>query len=342
MKLLVTGALGFIGSNFVRYMADKYPDYDFILVDKKTYASGEEGFSDSNIKDLIDGKRVRFIEADICDKDAMMDAAYMCHAIVNFAAESHVGRAQVNGMKHLMSNDVGAVTIGEVASAYGVRLVHISTDEVYGDILEGSFKEETQFNPKNRYAGSKAAAEMNLRALTFPPHNLDLVITRSANNYGKYQSQEKFVHIIAESIAKSRPIPVHGRGEEIREWLWVIDNCTAIDLALHEGKSGEAYNISSHQELSNKALAELAVTHFGGRIEYVPNRPGNDRRYSIHTGKIEELGWTPYAVGGKFKETMLETIDYYVRKHRRKEPDGRWGSSINPVRLKKFLGLSAY
>lgn len=317
MKILVTGSAGFIGSNFVRYMAGKYPDYDFILVDKLTYASGEGGFANSNIADLIDGKRIRFIRADICDKEAMLDAAYMCHAIVNFAAESHVGRAQVNGMRHLMSNDVGAAIIGEVACAYNIRLVHISTDEVYGDILEGSFLEDKQFNPKNRYAGAKAAGEMNLRALTYPPHNLDLVITRSANNYGKYQSQEKFVHIIAESIAKNRPVPVHGEGKEIREWLWVEDNCAAIDIALHRGKSGEAYNISSHQELSNRALAEMAVKHFGGRIGFVSNRAGNDRRYSVDTKKIEALGWSPFAVGDNFKKTMLETIEYYIAKHRR-------------------------
>lgn len=316
MKLLVTGASGFIGSNFVRYMAQKYPDYDFVLVDKLTYASGEGGFSNSNIEDLIDGKRIRFIEADICDKDSMMDAAYMCHAIVNFAAESHVGRAQVSGKKHLMSNDVGAVAVGEVACAYGIRLVHISTDEVYGDILEGSFDETTQFNPKNRYAGSKAAAEMNLNALKYPPHNLDLIITRSANNYGKYQSQEKFVHIIAESIAKNRPIPVHGEGREVREWLWVIDNCKAVDIALHFGVAGQAYNISSHQELSNRALAEMAIARFGGRLAFIPNRPGNDRRYSISTSKIESLGWTPEAVGEKFKETMIETIQYYIEAHK--------------------------
>ena len=217
MKILVSGGLGFIGSNFVRYMHSKYPDYDFVVVDKKTYAAGEEGFSDSNIRDIIDGKRVRLIQADICDKDAMYDAAYMCHAIVNFAAESHVGRAMVSGKRHLLSNDIGAATLGEVAADYHIRLVHISTDEVYGDILEGSFNENQQFNPRNRYAGSKAAAEMNLRALTHSPHNLDLVITRSANNYGKYQSQEKFTHIIAESIAKGRPVPVHGEGTEIRE-----------------------------------------------------------------------------------------------------------------------------
>lgn len=317
MKIAILGAAGFIGSNFVHYMAEKYPSYDFVLVDKLTYAAGERGYSWENIIAYEEDPRFRFVEADITDKEALFDALYMCHAVVNFAAESHVGRAMVSGDKHMLSNDLGAVRVAEVAQAYGMRMVHISTDEVYGDIVEGSFTEDRQFNPKNRYAGSKAAAEMNLRPFIYPPHNLDLVITRSANNYGKYQSQEKFVHVIAESIAKNRPIPVHGTGGETREWLYVIDNCNAVDIALHKGVTGEAYNISSHQELSNRALAEMAVNHFGGTIQFVPNRPGNDRRYSVDTSKIEALGWKPEAVGEKFKDTMLDTIQHYIDKYQR-------------------------
>lgn len=315
MKIAICGAGGFIGSNFTRYMAGKYPDYDFVLIDRLTYASGENGFSNENIADLIDGKRIKFFQHDICNKDDMYDDLYMCSVVVNFAAESHVGRAMVAGKRHLLSNDIGATTLGEVATDYHMRMVHISTDEVYGDILEGEFKETAQFNPRNRYAASKAAAEMNLNALKFAPHNLDLVITRSANNYGKYQSQEKFTHIIAESIAKNRSIPIHGEGKEIREWLYVLDNCAAIDLVLHRGKTGESYNISSHQELSNRELAELAIQRFGGELTFVPNRPANDRRYSIDTTKIEALGWKPEAIGDKFKETMLNTIEHYIHRH---------------------------
>lgn len=318
-KIAVTGAFGFIGSNFVRYMAKKYPDMDFVLIDKLTYAASERGYSTDNLQDLLDGDnlRFRFVKADICDKEAMYDALYMCDAVVNFAAESHVGRAMVTGNRHLQSNDFGAVTIGEVACDYHMRMVHISTDEVYGDLLEGSFSEQIQFNPRNRYAASKAAAEMNLRALTFQPHNLDLVITRSANNFGIYQSQEKYVHVIAECIAKNRPITVHGEGKEVREWLYVIDNCAAIDIVLHEGTAGEAYNISSHNEVSNVDLAKLAIKYFGGEIRFVPNRPGNDRRYSIDTTKIEKLGWKATAVGEAFEPIMVDVMRYYVNKHKR-------------------------
>lgn len=297
-------------------MVERYPDYDFVLIDKLTYASGENGFSDENIKDLVDGRRIKFFRHDITNKEDMYDDLYMCHAVVNFAAESHVGRAMVSGIRHLRSNDIGAVAVGEVAADYHMRMVQISTDEVYGDIVEGSFVEGQQLNPRNRYAGSKAAAEMNLRALIYPPHNLDLVITRSANNYGKYQSQEKFTHIIAESIAKNRPVPVHGTGSEVREWLYVLDNCAAIDLILHRGISGEVYNISSHQELSNRELAELAIQAFGGEITFTANRPGNDRRYSLDTSKIEALGWRPRAAGANFKQTMLDTLSHYIARHK--------------------------
>lgn len=317
MKIAITGACGFIGSNFTRYMVSKYPDYDFVLIDKITYASGENGFSKENVEDLIDGKRVKFFQIDICDKERLYDAFYMCNSVVNFAAEAHVGRAMVSGKRHLMSNDIGATTVGEVASDYKMRMVHISTDEVYGDILEGEFAETAKFNPRNRYAGSKAAAEVNLNALKFAPHNLDLVITRSANNFGIYQSQEKFSHVIAECIAKNRPIPIHGEGKETREWLWVMDNVQAIDLILHKGVSGEIYNISSHQELSNKELAEMAIDKFGGSMVFVPNRPGNDRRYSIDTTKIKSLGWEPVAVGDKFRDEMLYTINYYINKYKK-------------------------
>lgn len=318
MKIAITGAAGFIGSNFAHYMVRKYPDYDFVLIDKLTYASGENGFSNENIASLVDGRRVKFFQHDICNKDDMYDDLYMCHAVVNFAAESHVGRAMVNGKRHLFSNDIGAVTVAEVAADYHMRMVHISTDEVYGDIVEGSFSEDMRFNPRNRYAASKAAAEMNLNALRFPPHNLDLVITRSANNYGKFQSQEKFVHVIAESIAKNRPIPIHGEGAESREWLYVLDNCEAIDLVLHKGQTGESYNISSHTELTNKALAELAISRFGGELKFVENRPGNDRRYSLNTEKIKALGWEPKAVGDNFPIVMTEVLSYYIDRHKRK------------------------
>jgi|TARA_R100001530_G_scaffold117623_2_gene84765 dTDP-glucose 4,6-dehydratase len=317
MKIAITGAMGFIGSNFTRYMIEKYPSYDFVLVDKLTYASGENGFSTENLNDLIDGRRVKFFQKDICNKEDMYDALYMCHAVVNFAAESHVGRAMVTGTRHINSNDIGATIIGEVASDYHIRMVQISTDEVYGEIEKGKFLEDMKLNPKNRYSASKAAGEMNLRALTYSPHHLDLVITRSGNNYGIYQSQEKFVHVIAESIAKDRKIPVHGKGEEIREWLYVIDNCKAIDLVLHKGRSGEIYNIGSHMELPNIKLAEMAVEEFGGEIEFVGNRPGNDTRYSLDTSKIEALGWKPEAIGENFKSRMLETIDYYLKRHKR-------------------------
>lgn len=317
-KIAVTGAAGFIGSNFVHYMYKKYPDYDFVLIDKLTYASGENGFSWENVEEFRNDPRVRFFQNDICDEEAMFDALYMCSAVVNFAAESHVGRAIVKVNRHLHSNVVGAVTVAEVAANYNMRMVQISTDEVYGEINTGSFDENSPLNPQNRYAGSKAAAEKMTYSFMFPPHKLDILYTRSANNFGKFQSQEKFVHIIAESIVKNRDIPVHGKGKEVRDWLYVIDNCSAIDYVLHHGKTGEFYNISAHNELSNDALAKLAIKHFGGNIKYINNRPGNDARYSLNTKKIEKLGWKPIAQGENFEQQMVKTIKHYIKKYEKK------------------------
>ena len=316
MRIVVSGAAGFIASNFVHYMANKYQDYDFVLIDKLTYASGLRGFSWENVEQYRNNPRFKFVEADICDEEAMFDALYMCDAVVNFAAESHVGRAIVKSSRHIKSNIIGAATIAEVATNYHMRMVHISTDEVYGEIKSGSFPESSPLRPQNRYAGSKAAAEVFTYSFLFPPHNLDIVYTRSSNNFGKYQSQEKFTHIIAESIAKNRSIPIHGEGKEIRDWLWVIDNCSAIDLVLHHGKAGEFYNVSTHNELSNFALARLAVKHFGGNIKFIGNRPGNDTRYALDTNKLEGLGWKPEAIGERFEKEMVATLQWYIDKYK--------------------------
>src|SRR3990167_3642036 len=336
MKIVCTGAAGFIGSNFVHYMAGKHPDYDFVLVDKLTYAAGEAGYSWENLEKFRGDKRFRFVEADICDEEAMFDALYMGNAVINFAAESHVGRAIVKSARHIRSNILGAANIAEVATNYHMRMIHISTDEVYGEIKTKSFDENSPLRPQNRYASAKAAAEALLYGYKFPPHNLDILYTRSANNFGKYQSQEKFTHVIAESIAKGRPIPVHGRGTEVRDWLYVMDNCSAIDAVLHKGKQGEFYNISAHNEKSNADLAKLAIKHFGGSIKFVPNRPGNDARYSISTKKIEKLGWKPEAAGKDFEKYMLETMDYYIKGY--KHASNKNNSSFGPFSV-EFPGI---
>ena len=318
MKIAITGAAGFIGSNFVHYMYEKYPDYDFVLIDKLTYASGERGFSWENVEEFRNNPRFKFFQDDICDEEAMFDALYMCDVVINFAAESHVGRAIVKVNRHLHSNVVGAVMIADIAANYHMRMVHISTDEVYGEIGTGSFNEDSPLKPQNRYAGSKAAAEKMTYSFMYPPHKLDILYTRSANNFGKFQSQEKFVHIIAESIAKNRAIPIHGKGVEVRDWLYALDNCSAVDYVLHHGKTGEFYNISAHNELSNDALAKLAVKYFGGEIKYIDNRPGNDARYSLPTKKIEGLGWMPLAKGKDFEKYMVDTIKHYINKYENK------------------------
>ena len=318
MKIAVTGAAGFIGSNFIHYMADKYPSYDFVLIDKLTYAASERGFSWENLAKFKHNPRFKFFTADICDEEAMFDALYMCNAVINFAAESHVGRAIVKSNRHIHSNIIGAGVIAEVAMNYNMRMVHISTDEVYGEIEKGVFSETDRLLPKNRYSGSKAAAEVFTYSYLFPPHNLDILYTRSANNFGKYQSQEKYVHVIAECIAKDRAITVHGEGTEVRDWLWVIDNCSAIDLVLHKGKAGDFYNVSAHNELSNRQLAEFGIKHFGGEIKMIKNRPGNDARYALSTENLENLGWNPKCCHkqGTFEPEMVKTIKWYIDKYK--------------------------
>lgn len=318
MKIGITGSAGFIGSNFVHYMAEKYPNYDFVLIDKLTYAAGERGFSWENLEKLKNNPKFKFFTDDIANEEAMFDALYMCNAVINFAAESHVGRAIVKSNRHVHSNIIGAGVIAEVATNYNMRMVHISTDEVYGEVESGFFGENDRLLPKNRYSGSKAAAEVFTYSYLFPPHNLDILYTRSANNFGKFQSQEKYVHVIAESIAKNRPIPVHGEGKEFRDWLWVLDNCSAIDLVLHKGKTGEFYNVSAHNEMSNLQLAEFAIKHFGGEINFIKNRPGNDVRYALSTKKLEDLGWKSECchAKGTFEPKMIETIRYYVDKYK--------------------------
>ena len=223
-----------------------------------------------------------------------------------------MGRAIVRSNRHIQSNIIGAATIAEVSTNYHMRMVQISTDEVYGEINKGSFGEGARLSPQNRYAGSKAAAEVFTYSFLYSPHNLDIVYTRSANNFGRYQSQEKFTHVIAECIAKNRPIPIHGKGAEVRDWLWVLDNCSAIDLVLHKGVRGSFYNISAKNELSNLQLAKMALNNFVGTVKFIQNRPGNDARYSLSKQKIKRLGWEPKAQGKQFEPIMIETIEWYV------------------------------
>ncbi|MFH8119746.1 MAG: dTDP-glucose 4,6-dehydratase [Candidatus Aenigmatarchaeota archaeon] len=305
-KVLITGGAGFIGSNFARFMVKNYPDYKVIVLDKLTYAGRKE-----NLQDILD--KIIFVKGDICRKEDVEKAIKDCDFVVNFAAETHVDRSIIEAGSFVLTDVFGTYTLLEVCRKFDVkRYVQISTDEVYGHVLKGSFKEEDKLNPRNPYAASKAGADLLCKAY-FETYGVPVLITRSTNNYGPYQHPEKFVAktIIYSLIGKK--IPVYGKGENVRDWIFVEDNCEAIDLVLHKGKEGEVYNIAGKQELKNIEVVKIILTLLNKPetlIEFVKDRPGHDLRYSLDTSKIEKLGWKPKV---NFKEGIKKTIEWYKK-----------------------------
>ena len=304
MKILVTGGAGFIGSNFVHYMLKEHPDYEIVVLDKLTYAGRKE-----NLQDVWD--KITFLKGDITKKEDVEKAAKNSDCIVNFAAETHVDRSILEAGTFVLTDVLGVYNLLETVREFNIaRFVQISTDEVYGHILKGSFKENDKLNPRNPYSASKAGAELLCRAY-FETYGLQVIITRSSNNYGPYQHPEKLIPKTIIHALLNKPIPVYGTGENVRDWLYVEDNCEAIDLVLHKGKSGEIYNIAANQELENIQVVKtiLKLTDKPeSLIRFVKDRPGHDLRYSLHTEKIQELGWKPET---KFKVGIKKTIQWY-------------------------------
>ena len=299
MKILITGGLGFIGSNFVGHMVDKA---EITVVDALKYGSNE-----SNIK----GLGVRLVKGDICDYDLMVELIKGTDSIVNFAAETHVDRSISNPYAFIESNVIGVYTILEaMRESPKARLAHISTDEAYGDIEIGSFKEEDTLRPSSPYSASKASADMFVLAYV-RTYGLDAVITRCTNNYGRYQFPEKLIPKTIIRTQRDMKIPIYGTGKNVRDWIYVSDHCNAINLVLGKGKRGEVYNISSGEEKSNLEVVNEILEIMGKKdlIEFVEDRPGHDRRYSLNSSKIRSLGWKPkYG----FKEGMKETVEWYL------------------------------
>lgn len=308
MNLLVTGGSGFIGSNFVRYIINKYPDYRIINIDKLTYAGNP-----ANLKDIESCPRYGFIKADICDRETVNDiVSRIPDAIVHFAAESHVDRSILGAHDFIHTNINGTYVLLEAARKHKIgRFVHISTDEVYGSRDTGFFKEGDPLNPSSPYSASKAAGDMLVYAYV-KTHNLPAVVTRSSNNFGQYQYPEKLISLAITNLIEDKKIPLYGDGQNIRDWLYVLDNCEAIDLVLHRGRDGETYNIGGGNELTNREILEILLDEFGkdeSYIEYVKDRPGHDRRYAIDAAKIrDELGWQPRR---HFKEALRDKIVWY-------------------------------
>lgn len=306
MRLLVTGGAGFIGSNFIRYMLGKYSDYEIINLDKLTYAGNLE-----NLIDIEDDRRYTFVKGDICDKDVVEKTAEGCDAIINFAAETHVDRSIIDAGSFVETDVQGTYRLLEAARKLDIsKYFQISTDEVYGSIEEGSFKEGDLLEPNSPYSASKAGAELLLRSYQVT-YGLPTLVTRSSNNYGPYQYPEKVIPLFITNLIEEKTVPLYGDGLNVRDWLYVIDNCEAIDVVLHKGKLGEVYNVGGDLEITNldltKKIIEL-MEKTEDYIEKVPDRLGHDRRYSLNCDKVKDLGWEPNT---NFGVGLKKTIQWY-------------------------------
>ncbi|HEV8472396.1 MAG TPA: dTDP-glucose 4,6-dehydratase [Methylomirabilota bacterium] len=309
MKLLVTGGAGFIGSNFIRHVLDQHPDDTIVNLDKLTYAGNP-----ANLADVARDRRYAFVQGDICDGKLVRDAARGVDAVVNFAACSHVDRSLVEPEEFLRTDVFGVFTLLEAVRELRVpRLLHISTDEVYGSVPRGSSRESDPVRPSNPYSASKAGGD--LLALSYwHTHGVPVVITRSSNNFGPYQYPEKVVPLFITNALDDQPLPLYGDGRNVRDWLYVLDNCAAIDLVLRHGQEGEVYNIGGGHEVENVVLTREILRLTGkpdSLIRPVTDRPGHDRRYSVDSTKTGQLGWAPRVPFA----TALETTVRWYREH---------------------------
>ncbi len=309
MKILVTGGAGFIGSNFINYLLEKYKDARIINYDKLTYAGNPD-----NLRDMENDPRYKFVKGDICDeKKVGKIVSGGVDRIVNFAAESHVDKSITDPGAFVRTNVYGTQVLLEAARKHKVeRFLFISTDEIYGSREKGSFRESDAFSPSSPYSASKAGAD--LLALAYHrTFGLPVVVTRSSNNFGPYQYPEKLIPRFITNAMRGVALPLYGDGLAVRDWLYVKDNCEALDLVLEKGKEGEAYNVGAGNEHTNKEITGIileALEKPESLIKYVADRPGHDRRYSISTEKVAALGWKPRH---EFRGAMLKTINWYVQ-----------------------------
>src|SRR3989338_6385839 len=312
MKILVTGGMGFIGSNFIRQMFFRHPSYSILNYDALTYAGNPDNLIDVEESDNGAG-RYSFFKGDIVDADTLEKTvqSFQPDVIVNFAAESHVDRSLADSAEFINSNIVGAHKLFEISRKHNIKLVHISTDEVYGDVPEGYSSEESPIRPSNPYAASKAAADL-LAQTYIRSHNAPILIVRGSNNYGPYQYPEKLIPLAITNILEGNKIPIHGNGKHIRTWIHVDDFSRGIDAVLHEGAIGSIYNISGHEqsnlELLRKIATHLEVSH-DDFFEHVGDRPGADVRYAPISNKItQDLGWKP---AHHIDEQITELVAWY-------------------------------
>jgi len=323
--ILVTGGAGFIGSNFVKLMLEKHPEYKIINIDALTYAGNLQ-----NLKDVDGNPNYEFIKVDIRDREKIEEIFknYEITSVINFAAESHVDRSIEEPEVFLTTNIIGTQVLLDTAKKYwkgnpkdkyckeykpGVKFLQVSTDEVYGALGEtGMFVETMPLIPNSPYSASKASADMIVRAYN-ETFGMPVNITRCSNNYGPYQFPEKLIPLMINNCLKEKDLPVYGDGMQVRDWLHVSDHCSAIDTVLHKGRDGEVYNIGGNNEKANIEIVKLIINTIGkseSLIKYVKDRPGHDRRYAIDNTKITtELGWEPAYT---FEQGMKETIQWYL------------------------------
>ncbi len=306
MRLLVTGAAGFIGSNYARHILATTDD-SVRVYDALTYAGNRE-----SLVDLEDDTRFEFVHGDICDRDAVRSAMEGCDQVVHFAAESHVDRSLLDPDVFVRTNCSGTNVLCDTAVQLGVeRFVHISTDEVYGSIEQGSFTETDPLQPRSPYSAAKAGSD--LIALAYhETYELPVVVTRSSNQFGPYQFPEKLIPFFVTTLLEGGRVPLYGDGLNIRDWLFVRDNCTGVDLVRRAGTVGQIYNIGAGNEKTNREITDTilaALDKDESAVEYVEDRKGHDRRYSIAVDKVAQLGWKP---AHTFEEAIDETIRWYV------------------------------
>jgi dTDP-glucose 4,6-dehydratase len=306
VKILVTGGAGFIGSNFVRHVLAAHSDDSVVTLDKLTYAGNP-----ANLKDVEADPRHRFVKGDICDAGLVRDLMSEVDAVVHFAAETHVDRSNADADEFLRTNVTGTFTLLEAARARRLgRFIAIGTDEVYGSIARGASREVDPLNPSNPYSASKAAADLLARAYWIT-HRLPVIVTRSSNNFGPYQYPEKVIPLFITNAIDDVPLPLYGDGKNVRDWLYVLDNCAAIDVVLRKGKDGEIYNVGGGNEIENVVLTRQ-ILRLAGKpetlIKPVADRPGHDRRYALDTAKVRALGWKP---AHDFPGALTATVEWY-------------------------------
>lgn len=322
-NILITGGAGFIGSHLVRLMVNKYPDYRIVNVDKLTYAGNLE-----NLRDIEKASNYTFVKADICDEAAIsrIFEEHKINAVIHLAAESHVDRSISDPLAFVHTNVVGTVTLLNIARKFwkdlsDKRFYHVSTDEVYGSLgQEGFFTETTSYDPRSPYSASKAGSDHFVRAYGHT-YGLPVVISNCSNNYGSYQFPEKLLPLFIHNIVNNKKLPVYGKGDNIRDWLWVEDHCRAIDLLFHNAQDGSTYNIGGWNEWKNIDLIHLLCSIMdrklnrepgtsAGLISYVTDRPGHDMRYAIDASKLErDFGWKPSVT---FEQGLEATVEWYL------------------------------